>query len=119
MVDKEFKQRRVQRRLEIKLLSRNGCSHNGKNAGADHRANPKCCKRERPQRFLESRLRIFRIRDRLVDGLLREELIGECGDGGTPSRQAKNRVKRSARPLPNFRSGRTSGLSAWRLRGSS
>jgi len=89
MINKELKQRRVQRRLKIQLLPGNRGSHNGKNSGADHRANTECCERERPQRLLEARLRILGVRDQFVNGLLREELIGGCGNEEAPSQRLR------------------------------
>ena len=72
MVYKEFEQRRVQRRFEVQLLPGDGRAHDGEDAGADHRTDAQGREREWAQGFLEPRLRIFRIRDQLVDGLLRE-----------------------------------------------
>jgi hypothetical protein len=75
VVDQVVQQRRIDDRLDIKLLPGDGGANNGEDAGADDRANPQRRKSNRAQRLLQPRLRTLRIRDQLVDRLLGKELI--------------------------------------------
>lgn len=64
-----------QRRL--RKLACSCCTSQDKNARADDGTDAQRRKRPRSQSFFKTMLRIFRIRDQLINGFLGEELAGQ------------------------------------------
>ena len=73
--DQVIEKRSVEDGGGIEFLPCNGGADDRENARTDHRANAQGCQRHRPEGFFESALRLFRIRNQLVDGLAGEKLV--------------------------------------------
>ena len=64
---------------DLKILSRSRGARQNKYARPYDGADPQRRQRPRPQGLLQPVLRLFRVRDQLVNGLLGEQLAGQTG----------------------------------------
>src|SRR3954471_9344947 len=78
-MDEVLQHRGLPNRFCGKELPFDRCPDHREDARADHRADAERSQRDRAERLFQARLRILRIRDQLVYGLLREQLVRQVG----------------------------------------
>ncbi len=85
MVNEVIEQRRFEDGGGVKLLAGDGRADDGKNAGANDRADPEGSERPRAEGLFEAMLGKLRVSDELVDRFGGEELIRQVDRSGEKS----------------------------------